>query len=94
MNNANFFSVQSASRKGLKHIVRRLATGEWRCDCERFVLGRKVCSHIEQARLLFNDHIMPSVNLQVRRQVFIPRSQPSGKTPAVMPGHEGRGFIS
>ena len=57
--NAEFYKVKSFSDPNITYTVRRLATGEWRCECPAFVFNeRKMiksglipkCNHIRKLR--------------------------------------------
>ena len=51
--NAKFYKIKSFTTPGVVYTVRRLPTGEWRCDCPYFIFqkGKKpMCDHIRKAR--------------------------------------------
>ena len=52
---AIFFKVNSSSTPNKQYMVRRLDTGEWRCECPHFVFRSKECTHIiEGKRAIFS----------------------------------------
>lgn len=50
-----FTQVQSESDPSKYYTVRRLSTGEYRCECPNFVYREKRCKHIEQTMQAVND---------------------------------------
>lgn len=46
-----WYRVASRSNPDRSHVVRRLAAGDWRCDCLAYAYGkRKDCWHIRAAQ--------------------------------------------